>query len=94
MRGLALAGKSDNEIKTYLVARYGDFVLYDPPVKPITWMLWFGPFALLSGGAFVWWMVLRRRERSTAEAPAASEADIAVEKRARKLLDDRNDAAA
>ena len=94
VRGLALAGKSDNEIKTYLVARYGDFVLYDPPVKPITWMLWFGPFALLSGGAFVWWMVLRRRERNTAAAPAASEADIAAEKRARKLLDDRDDGAA
>jgi len=94
VRGLALAGKSDNEIKTYLVARYGDFVLYNPPVKPITWMLWFGPFALLSGGAFVWWMVLRRRERSTAAAPAASEADIAAEKRARKLLDDRDDGAA
>jgi cytochrome c-type biogenesis protein CcmH len=40
-------GKSDQEIKDYLVARYGDFVLYRPDVKPLTWVLWFGPFALV-----------------------------------------------
>jgi cytochrome c-type biogenesis protein CcmH len=40
-------GKSDQEIKDYLVARYGDFVLYRPEVKPLTWVLWFGPFALV-----------------------------------------------
>lgn len=92
VRALALAGKNDDEIKTYLVARYGDFVLYNPPVKPITWMLWFGPFALLAGGALVWWIVLRRRERSTA-APvtAATKAEIATEKRARRLLDGEDD---
>ncbi|HTP98840.1 MAG TPA: cytochrome c-type biogenesis protein, partial [Casimicrobiaceae bacterium] len=41
VRELAVSGKSDAEIKQYLVARYGDFVLYDPPVKRITWLLWF-----------------------------------------------------
>jgi cytochrome c-type biogenesis protein CcmH len=41
------AGKSDEEIKDYLVARYGDFVLYKPQLKPVTWLLWFGPFAVL-----------------------------------------------
>jgi cytochrome c-type biogenesis protein CcmH len=92
VRQLALAGKSDDEIRAYLVARYGDFVLYDPPVKPVTWMLWFGPFTLLSGGALVWWVVLRRRERRG--PPAAATADASAEMRARKLLDDENDAPA
>jgi cytochrome c-type biogenesis protein CcmH len=82
VRALALAGKSDDDIKGYLVARYGDFVLYKPPVKPITWVLWFGPFALLVGGGAIWWVVLRRRAR------AATAGDAAGEARARALLDD------
>src|SRR5439155_9043909 len=91
VRALALAGKSDDDIKAYLVARYGDFVLYKPPVKPSTWMLWFGPFALLGGGAAIWWMVLRRRARSTSSATSA---DPVGELRARKLLDGDDDVAA
>ena len=63
VRELAYQGKSDAEIKQYLVARYGDFVLYKPPVKPTTWLLWFGPFAFLLGGALIWLVVLRRRRR-------------------------------
>jgi cytochrome c-type biogenesis protein CcmH len=82
VRALALAGKSDDDIKSYLVARYGDFVLYKPPVKPITWMLWFGPFALLAGGGATWWVVLRRRART------ATVGDATGEVRARALLDD------
>jgi cytochrome c-type biogenesis protein CcmH len=84
VRALALAGKSDDDIKTYLVARYGDFVLYKPPVKPLTWILWFGPFALLAGGVATWWVVLRRRARAVAFGDAAGEA------RARAILDDRS----
>lgn len=61
VRELAAAGKSDDDIRAYLVARYGDFVLYKPPVKPVTYLLWFGPFLLLAGGIAVWWSVLRRR---------------------------------
>jgi cytochrome c-type biogenesis protein CcmH len=49
VRKLIQEGKTDTEIKEYLVARYGDFVLYRPPVKPTTWLLWFGPFVLLAG---------------------------------------------
>ena len=64
VRALALAGKSDEDIKAYLVARYGDFVLYNPPVKPVTWALWFGPFSLLVAGVVVWWVVLQRRLRA------------------------------
>jgi cytochrome c-type biogenesis protein CcmH len=43
------AGKSDEQIVAFLTERYGDFVLYRPPLKPITYPLWFGPFALLAG---------------------------------------------
>ena len=85
VRTLALAGNSDDEIKTYLVARYGDFVLYNPPVKPVTWMLWFGPFALLAGGGAAWWVVLRRRVRSA--GAAATKSDANAEARARALLE-------
>jgi cytochrome c-type biogenesis protein CcmH len=83
VRGLARAGKSDDEIKAYLVARYGDFVLYNPPVKSTTWLLWGGPFALLGGGGLLWWVVLRRRAGSTAPAPS----DPQAEARARAILD-------
>ena len=86
VRTLALAGKSDDDIRAYLVARYGDFVLYDPPVKPVTWLLWFGPFALLFAGGAIWWVVLQRRLR--AAGAAASDADAKSEEKARKLLDD------
>jgi len=89
LRTLALAGKSDDDIKAYLVARYGDFVLYKPPVKPSTWILWFGPFALLAGGGAIWCVVLRRRVRSTISS--ATNADPAGELRARKLLDGEDD---
>ncbi len=54
-------GKSDQAIKDYLVARYGDFVLYKPQVKSETWLLWGGPFALLLGGGLAWVMARRRR---------------------------------
>jgi cytochrome c-type biogenesis protein CcmH len=63
VRALALAGKSNEEIKQYLVARYGDFVLYSPPVKTTTWLLWFGPLALLVVGGAIWLAVVRRRAR-------------------------------
>lgn len=87
VRALAVAGKSDDEIRSYLVARYGDFVLYDPPVKPLTWLLWFGPFALLIGGAAVWWVVLQRRSKMLPKSEPAAEA----QSRGRALLDEEED---
>lgn len=67
-------GKSDAEIKQYLVARYSDFVLYDPPLKTSTLLLWFGPALVLTIGAAVVVLTVRRRARSgPAEAPAAEE---------------------
>ncbi len=61
VRKLISQGKTDTEIKEYLVARYGDFVLYRPPVKPTTWLLWFGPFVLLAGSVIGLILYLRRR---------------------------------
>jgi cytochrome c-type biogenesis protein CcmH len=86
VRDLALAGKSDGEIRAYLVARYGDFVLYDPPLKRTTWLLWIGPFALLAGGAALWWTILRRREDAAKAMPPPANPD--AEARGRALLDD------
>jgi cytochrome c-type biogenesis protein CcmH len=56
-------GASEGDVREFMVARYGDFVLYNPPVKATTWLLWFGPFALLLGGGAIWALVLKRRGR-------------------------------
>ncbi len=53
--------KSDREIKEFLVARYGEFVLYRPQVESKTWLLWFGPALVLVAGGFVVAGVVRRR---------------------------------
>ena len=89
VRSLAVAGKSDDDIRAYLVARYGDFVLYKPPVKPTTYALWLGPFVLLAVGVFVWFRILRRRAALPADiAPAnAPERDASATARARALLE-------
>ncbi|MCZ2441859.1 MAG: cytochrome c-type biogenesis protein CcmH [Burkholderiales bacterium] len=75
-------GRSEEQIKQYMVDRYGDFVLYTPPVRPTTWLLWAGPFVLLLAMlAWLAWLLRSRRH----EAPAAplGEAERA---RARALL--------
>jgi cytochrome c-type biogenesis protein CcmH len=61
VRELIRSGKSDQEVKDFLVARYGDFVLYRPEVKPLTWVLWFGPFVLLGVAATFLGVYLRQR---------------------------------
>jgi cytochrome c-type biogenesis protein CcmH len=63
VRTLIKSGKSDAEIKEFLVTRYGDFVLYRPPVKPTTWLLWFGPLLLLLGAAWVLVSIIRRSQK-------------------------------
>ncbi len=65
-------GKSDSQIKDYLVARYGDFVLYRPEVKSSTYLLWGGPFALLAGGGLAWVLSRRRRVSASNATPPAS----------------------
>jgi cytochrome c-type biogenesis protein CcmH len=59
-------GKSDDEIRQYLVARYSDYILYDPPLKPGTWLLWFGPLLILLGGGAVVVLAIRPRRRDAA----------------------------
>lgn len=61
VREQVVAGKSDGEIRDYLVARYGDFVLYRPPLKAATWLLWLGPFVLLIIGFLALFRLVRRR---------------------------------
>jgi len=60
-------GMSDVEIKDFMVARYGDFVLYRPPVKNTTLVLWVGPFLLLAVGGGILVFNLRRRRKQAAE---------------------------
>ena len=87
VRTLAQTGKSDAEIKQYLVARYGDFVLYNPPVQRNTWLLWVGPFVLLTGGVAAWIAIVRRRRRTPADDDFAEQPppDEAVD-RARQMI--------
>ena len=75
------AGRSDGQIRDYMVERYGDFVLYKPPVQGNTALLWGAPFGLLAIGGIAWALV-QRRSRLGARAPVDLE-------RGRRLLDDR-----
>jgi len=66
-------GRSDAEIERFLVARYGEFVLYRPRVESKTWLLWFGPVLLLAVGGFVVARVVRRHASATAAPPAGDD---------------------
>jgi len=66
---MLLAGKSDEEIKQFMVDRYGDFVLYRPPVQENTFLLWLAPMALLLGGAIILFVIIRKRTALLASAP-------------------------
>ena len=84
VRDLIRANKSDQEIKDFLVSRYGDFVLYRPEVKPLTWVLWFGPFiVLLMAGIFL--LVYLRQRRATVQPQVLSDNERA---RVEQLLKD------
>jgi cytochrome c-type biogenesis protein CcmH len=63
VREMIQRGDSDEQIIAFMTQRYGDFVLYRPPLKGTTAVLWFGPLALLAGGLTVFIIVLRRRNR-------------------------------
>ncbi|NMG75717.1 cytochrome c-type biogenesis protein [Aromatoleum diolicum] len=77
-----VAGKDEDAVVEYLVARYGDFVLYLPPFKGTTLVLWLGPVLLLIGGAG--WLAWRLRRRVTEAAPPLTNDERA---RAAALLD-------
>jgi cytochrome c-type biogenesis protein CcmH len=81
IREQIVAGKSEQDVLDFMVARYGDFVLYRPPLKAATVALWLGPFAFLALGI---WLLARRVARRRAPEPELSDAERA---RAAKLLE-------
>jgi len=85
IRTLIKSGKTDAEIMDFMVSRYGDFVRYRPPVNPVTWLLWFGPFVLLLGAIFVLVRMVRNSQRADAAPPAL---DAAQRAKAQSLLQD------
>ena len=73
IRILIHEGKTDEQIRNFMVERYGDFVLYRPPVKPITWLLWIGPFVILLAGIIGLMVYLRRRNQSVPSTALSAE---------------------
>ena len=85
IRDLMKAGKTDREVVDFLTARYGDFVLFRPPLKPLTYLLWVGPFVFLAVGGLVWFVALRARRSFR---PVA--VDDAQRAAAARLLEDQS----
>ena len=81
-------GRSDDQIRAYMVERYGDFVLYKPPFKASTAILWLAPVMLLVLGAFVFWTVVARRRTNATEAQPSPQRRAQIE----ALLEDRQPA--
>jgi cytochrome c-type biogenesis protein CcmH len=79
VREMIAKNMSDQEIIDFLVSRYGDFVLYRPPMKATTTLLWVGPFVLLLGGAVALVTTLRRRSRKIADVAMTEEEHRRVE---------------
>jgi len=75
VRKLIREDRSDSQIKEYLVTRYGDFVLYKPEVKPLTWVLWFGPFLLLVLAIAGMGYYLRQRQSAQNSSSVLSDDD-------------------
>ena len=71
VREMMIAGQSDDQIREFMTTRYGDFVLYRPPVSPRTWLLWSAPVLLLFGGLGIAAMVVMRRMRAAKANPAS-----------------------
>jgi len=78
---LMAQGRDDTEIRDFLVARYGDFVLYEPPLKPSTYLLWAGPFVLLALGIIMLFRTIRQRRQLQESEFSAEE-----QERLRQLL--------
>ena len=80
VRAQVKAGKTDEQIVGYMVERYGDFVLYEPPFKATTVLLWLGPFVLLAAAAAALVAILRRRRGATEDLPLGPEDKRLVER--------------
>jgi len=79
VREMITKGMSDQEIIDFLVSRYGDFVLYRPPMKATTSLLWLGPFVLLAGGGIALVIALKRRNQKIAVKAMTEEEHRRVE---------------
>lgn len=79
IRSMIVAGKSDKEIMEFMVQRYGDFVLYRPPVKSTTWLLWGGPFLFLILSLVFLMLKLRKRGGQVVTELTAGEHQQAIE---------------
>ena len=84
VREMLRQGKTEREILSYMTARYGDFVLYRPPVNQATALLWFGPPLLLSAGLLTLWLILRRRSRLAASEFDTDDEDMAAAEAAQR----------
>jgi cytochrome c-type biogenesis protein CcmH len=69
-------GRSDGEIRAYLQARYGDFILMQPPVAPYTWALWLAPFLVLAGAGAVAWSAIARARKAAETTDSANISDL------------------
>jgi cytochrome c-type biogenesis protein CcmH len=88
VRSMLAGGKSESEVREFMTQRYGDFILYRPPLKGTTLLLWVGPFLLLGAGAWQLRRVARNRRRIAGEAALTAE----DEARVRSLLGGENEA--
>ena len=84
---MILSGSSDSEIVQFMVSRYGDFVLYRPPFKPNTALLWFAPLIFLAGGCFVLFRIFRRRNNNSLSSVSSAQRE-----KLRKLMRDDHSA--
>jgi cytochrome c-type biogenesis protein CcmH len=87
VRERLVAGDSDDQVKAYVVSRYGDFVLLRPPFKPSTYALWLGPAAIVAFGVGAVVLFYRRRQ---AAAPGPEPLSASEEDRLRQILEDRH----
>ncbi len=86
IREMMQDGMSNQEVEDFFVQRYGDFILYDPPLKPQNYLLWGGPFILLFLGFILVFNALKKRRVTDAVEVSAED-----HRRAQELLDDRED---
>ncbi len=69
VRRLVAEGQTETEVKAFLTARYGDYILFRPPLNERTWLLWLAPALLLTGGVLLTWRVVRHRTRLVSDDP-------------------------
>jgi cytochrome c-type biogenesis protein CcmH len=85
VRTLIKTGQSDAQIMEFMVSRYGDFVRYRPPVKPVTWVLWFGPLLLLAAAVVFLVRLIRKQQRGD----SSQRPDAQQRAKAQSLLQDK-----